>query len=242
MIELARCPSPYGAIRILERESDGARLYNQAGALQTLAYPDGTSLFGYAHAIEILVRDRQRILILGGAGGSLATMLARRGCIATVVDIDPQSEQLARSFFGLDPRVRWVTADAMQYINASAATFDAIVVDAFDAHGLARAFTQADGVETAARILAEDGRIVVNLAGFDGPLDFAWPLACTLAQKGWHATLFRATDGWEGNELLWASRAEHAVPLDIADLMDRPAETRTYLMSLKPFVAPDAPP
>ena len=242
MIELARHASPLGAIRILERPSDGARMYMQAGALQTLAYADGTSLFGYIHAIELLVRDAKRVLILGGAGGSLATMLARRGCVVTVVDVDPLAERLARTYFALDPRVTWVTADAFEYVEIAASTFDAVVVDAFDAHGLARAFTHADGIRKTTPLLAPRGRIVLNLAGFDGPVDYAWPLACALAGQGWHATLFRAIDGWEGNELLWVAR-DDAPQLDLADLMERPAETRTYLMSLKPFTAPDdAPP
>ena len=238
MIELARHASPHGAIRILERRSDGARMYNQAGALQTLAYADGTSLFGYVHAIELLVCDAKRILILGGAGGSLATMLARRGCVVTVVDIDPNAERLARTYFALDPRVTWVTGDAFQFVEDTTATFDAIVVDAFDAHGLARAFTHADGIQKSAPLLAPHGKLLVNLAGFDGPVDYGWPLACTLAAQGWRATLLRAVDGWEGNELLWVSRAGHAPALDLADLMERPAEARTYLLSLKPFAAP----
>ncbi len=243
MIELARHASPHGAIRILERPEDGARMYMQAGALQTLAYADGTSLFGYIHAIEILVRDAACVLILGGAGGSLATMLARRGCMVTVVDLDPNAERLARTFFALDARVRWVTADALAFVRAATAPFDAVVVDAFDAFGLARAFTHADGIAMTAPLLAPRGRIVLNLAGFDGPLDYAWPLACTLAASGWCATLFRATDGWEGNELLCVAREDHVAALDLRDVMERPAETRVYLQSLKPFAAPgDAPP
>jgi len=242
VIELARYASPYGAIRIQERTADGARMYTQAGALQTLAYADGTSLFGYVHAIELLVRDAKRVLVLGGAGGSLATMLTRRGCVVTVVDIDPNAERIARTYFGLDPRVTWVTTDAFQFVEATTSTFDAIVVDAFDAHGLARAFTHADGIHKTAPVLAPRGRIVLNLAGFDGPVDYAWPLACALATNGWRATLFRAVDGWEGNELLCVAREDSPTALDLTDLMERPAETRTYLMSLKPFAAPDETP
>lgn len=242
MIELARYASPFGAIRIVERASDGARFYYQAGGLQTLAYADGTSLFGYIHALEVLARDGRRVLILGGAGGSLATMLARRGCMVTVVDIDPLAERIARTFFGLDPRVTWITQDAIDFIAAGASGFDVLVVDAFDSRGLSRMFTHADGVASAASNLAPDGWILVNLAGFDGPVDYAWPLACALTTSGWRATLFRADEGPEGNELLWAARGAAPPTMDISDLKTRPAETHTYLMSLHPIVAPDGAP
>ena len=95
MIELDRREGLLGTIRILERRADGARLYCLGASIQTMAQPDGDSLFGYVHATKLLLREANDILLIGGGGGSLATMLARRGRRVTVVEADPVAESLA---------------------------------------------------------------------------------------------------------------------------------------------------
>lgn len=57
MIELDRREALLGTIRILERRVDGARLYCLGASVQTMAQPDGASLFAYAHATKLLLRE-----------------------------------------------------------------------------------------------------------------------------------------------------------------------------------------
>ena len=125
MKELARKRGRFGHIRILERKSDGARLYCIDSSVQTMIQPDGVSMFGYVHAAKLLLMPAHKILIIGGAGGSLATMLARTGRAVTVLDIDPAAEALARDYFGLDPSVRWVTGDLSSFYGTHDEVFDA---------------------------------------------------------------------------------------------------------------------
>lgn len=235
-VECARYASPHGAIRIRER-ADGAREYWQGGTLHTLAYAGGESLFGHIHAIAHLAAHAQRILLLGGAGASLATMCARRGASVTVIDIEPQAPSIARAFFGLPDTVTWITADA-NALPPALSRFDAIVLDAFDGSGRTRA---ADGVAPILALmdrLAPDGVLLANLAGPDGPSPGAWPLACALAATGLSAALLRAGDGHEGNEILHLSRRPAAIPLERVHPASAPDLARPYLRSLEAFPAP----
>ena len=49
------------------------------------------------------------ILIVGGAGGTLATMLWRLNKRVTIVDIDPLAFKIARRYFALPSGIRCVT-------------------------------------------------------------------------------------------------------------------------------------
>lgn len=235
--ELARIASGFGAIRILERAHDGAREYWQGQALHSLATSSGESLFGHIHAMAHLLRNARRILILGGAGGSLATLCARKGASVTVVEIEPQAHALARAYFNLDPRVRWITGDAGEFVATCATPFDGIALDAFDCRGGARLHDEAQKIAAIARKLTRHGVLTANLAGLDGPAPFAWELTCALVKLGVPASLLRALEGEEGNEILWLRRDAPAGDLDPIPLEGRPAETHAFLGSLRAFPA-----
>ncbi|MDP3739979.1 MAG: methyltransferase domain-containing protein [Hyphomonadaceae bacterium] len=236
MKELARREGPFGTVRIVERRQDGARLYCIDDGVQTLARPDGTSLFGYVHAIKLLVGDAPNVLMLGGGGGSLATMLARRNRDVTVVDIDPAAESLARRYFGLDPRVAWITGDGLAYLEACTRRFEAVVIDTCDAHGLVPTFMTQDNLLTAMKVLTPTGSLILNLAGDGNRPDVAWQLACAMVASGQSAALFRSDLGEEGNELLHVRSRGPTALIEIGDLYERPLEARLYLMSLRAFV------
>ncbi len=232
MEELARRRGRFGLIRVFERRSDSARLYCVDGGVQTMTDVNGVSLFGYVHALKLLLRDAQDILILGGAGGSLATMLARRGSKVTVVDIDPAALGLAQRYFELDPGVRWITNDALSYVRRTRDRFDTIVVDACDAHQTHPAFLAIEWIAQAMERLGPSGSLFINIAGDELEADYGWRLASNLAQAGWHCVLWRPEAGFEGNELLRVSANPVAATIDTSDIMTRPAEARTYLLSL----------
>jgi len=235
--ELARLASGFGAIRILERADDGAREYWQGQALHSLANPSGESLFGHIHAMAHLMRNARTVLVLGGAGGSLATLCARQGAAVTVVEIEPQAHALARTYFNLDPRVRWITGDAAAFMAGCSTPFDGIALDAFDCRGGARLHDEAEKILAIAEKLTRHGVLTANLAGLDGPAPFAWDLTCALAKLGAPASLLRALDGEEGNEILWLRRDAPPCAIEPIPLAGKPVETHAFLGSLRAFAA-----
>lgn len=239
MKQLAAYKGPFGKVRIVERLSDGARSFLTGSSLQTLIDANGTSLFGYVNALKLLLRDRKKVLMLGGAGGSLANMLARKGHKVTVVDIDPEAERVARQYFWLDARVTWITDDGLTYPQRCRDRFDAIVVDACTSEGTADGFVDASWLAGLMTRLRPDGVLMLNLA-FNLvargtlPTD-GFTLAERLAKLGFHSLLWRPEYGWEGNEILLVSQTPVTANLNMVDILDRPAEARSYLLSLKPY-------
>ena len=230
---LARREGLFGPIRILERKSDGARLYCVKGSVQTMVQADGVSVFGYVHAVKLLLKSARTILMIGGGGGSLATMLARQGADVTVLEVDPVAEELARTYFGLDERVHWLTTEPFSFLEACNAVYDAVVVDAFNADGVVAPFDDANVLISILRRACPNGSLVLNLVHEDGAPLWGGPLADRIATLGFNVTLYLADLGWEGNEVLHV-RAEG--PTDVLarpDVSQRPPEVRTYLMSLR---------
>lgn len=235
MRELECREGMFGTIRIVERSRDRARLYLVNDGMHSAIQQDGVSLFGYVHATKILIGDAQKILMLGGAGGSLASMLARRDRAVTVVDIDPLAHELAQRHFGLDPRVTWRTADAVTYVAQCDDRFDALVIDVCDHTGTIGAFCRRDALVTAMRVVRPDGCLVLNLASQDTASEMAWQLAAAMRRWGLHSTLYRPLFGSEANELLVLRRSPPTRPFALGEVEARPTATYLYLMSLRSF-------
>lgn len=238
---LARRNGMFGPIRVMERQTDRARLYCINGSVQTMVRPDGVSVFGYVHAAKLLLEPAHTILLVGGAGGSLATMLARKGKAVTVVDVDPAAEELARTYFALDDRVHWVTAEAIPFIEHYNGVFDAVAIDACDANGLVQPFDDADALMRILMRACPHGSLVINVVHEDGAPPRGRQLADALVQRGLPATVYSADDGWEGNEVLHVRAAGPTDTLITQDYPQRPPETRTYLMSLRAITPKHAP-
>jgi len=235
MKELARREGAFGTIRILEQTADKARIYMIGDTAQTKVDCHGVSVSGYVHAAELLLRSARTILMIGGGGGGLATMLAREGKTVTVVDIDPEAEDLARRYFWLAPSVRWVTGDAISFAKNGRQTFDAVVVDACDGLGIVKPF---DDPETLAWLLdraCPAGSLVVNLARNDNRPTHGRRTARQLARRGLSATLYWAREGEEGNEILHVRRTGPTKTLVAADLDRRSPEAQVFLTSLQAY-------
>ena len=135
MEQLEEIESDYGTISIFKSRSTGVVRYELGGCSQSLADSNGTSLASYIHAIfGLLSQSKARnILLIGGAGGTLATMLERARRKATIVDVNPVSFTLAKQYFGLPKTVVCHVADGKAFLRSDTNTYDAIVLDAF--HG-----------------------------------------------------------------------------------------------------------
>jgi spermidine synthase len=109
--------------------------------------------------------------MLGLGGGSLAKFCYRHlpNTHITVVEINRDVIALRDEFCipKDDARLRIVHADAVRYLRRRSARFDVILVDAFDADGVARSLGQSDFYSQAASHLHSNGMLVMNLAGQD---------------------------------------------------------------------------
>src|SRR3989442_624287 len=98
MILLEELDTEFGNIRITLSKHDGAYTYYQNGCFHSQANSDGISTCAYVHVMYKIIKQSgaQRVLMIGCAGGTLATMLHRLGCQVTVVDINPYAFTIAK--------------------------------------------------------------------------------------------------------------------------------------------------
>jgi len=122
-----------GPVVISRDPGTGAVLYQLDGWGQSAADHKGVALASYIHALYgLLVQARaRRVLMIGGAGGTLATLLVRDRASVTVVDTDPLAPDLARRHFAMPPGVDWRVGDGAAFLADGIGNFDAIVLDAF---------------------------------------------------------------------------------------------------------------
>ena len=228
---LERRVGRFGTIDILERPSDGARLYLQNEQLQSFARPGGVSLFSYVQAMRavLLHSGAQRIAVLGGGGGTLATMMAQRGARPVLVDINAEAFELAEKYFWLAPSVERVVADARRYLADGSELFDAIALDAFGADEIPAHLATVGFFSLARRRLLPQGVLVVNVPlgrREDGMLA---RLSTAVAACGLPVSVLDGPPQTCRNALIVGGVVpEFALPLG-----DEPAETRRELGCLR---------
>jgi spermidine synthase len=164
-------------------------------------------------------------------------MLARKGHEVTVVDIDPMARHVARRFFQLDSRIEWVTADGLTFLVGCRHQYDAIVLDACTSDGTVDGFAAANWIEMAMSKITPGGVLMLNLAyglSVNGmvPTD-GFGLSEKLSSRGFYSVLLRPEEGWEGNEILMVSYCPKPIRLRRSEIMRRPVEARSYLLSLR---------
>lgn len=135
MIRLDTVETEFGTITVYKKKLTGSITYEQGGCCQSEADRDGISLASYIHAIFSLLfqAKARKILMIGCAGGTLATMLAQAGRKVTIVDVNPASFILAKRYFSLPDSVDCQVADGKSFLYTDTRTYDAVVLDAF--HG-----------------------------------------------------------------------------------------------------------
>lgn len=135
MIKLDEIESEFGTITVFRKKSNGTVSYQQDGSCQSEADINGISLASYIHAIYDLTLqiNARKILMIGCAGGTLATMLVKAGRNVTIVDVNPASFALARKYFSLPKNVECHVGDGKSFLYSDTKYYDAIILDAF--HG-----------------------------------------------------------------------------------------------------------
>jgi spermidine synthase len=196
MIVVARRISEFGEIEIRRSRKDGSHAYVRGDWYHSHADRSGVSLAGYVHALYGLIgqADAGRVLVLGCAGGTLATMLARAGKRVTTVDVDPDSFDLARAYFGLAPDVECHVEDARRFLERTTASFDAIVVDSFFRNALPAHLCSTGFFRLARGRLTARGMILFNAVVAHDLDRIADRLAAGMAEAGF-ATRILDTSG-----------------------------------------------
>jgi spermidine synthase len=163
---LAQRKSRHGPpINIEEEVRTGAIAYWQDDYYQSRADCNGVSLLDYIHTLFGLLTQvhPKSVLMIGCAGGSLATMLTRIGVTVTAVDVNPQAFAIARRYFGLPETVECRVADGLDYLISTRKSFDAIVLDAFRGGRIDEDLVSPVFFARAARRLRAKGAVFVNV-------------------------------------------------------------------------------
>lgn len=161
---LARFAGPSGEIVVVENTRTGERLYEEGGVSQSSVLAGGEAGVEYIRLMAALLEGAGTALLLGCGGGALATMLQRRGSRVTVVDVNPMSFQLARTFFWMPNGIECVTADMRPYLRRQTRTWDAIGIDVGGPCFSYDAVLQPSTIARVRRRLRPGGRVAVNIS------------------------------------------------------------------------------
>ncbi len=191
-----RHPAKFGPVTVRARK-DGTRSYAQKGGNQSTVDANGVSLDIYIHALYglALQRPAPKILMIGCAGGALATMLARAGRDVTLVDIDPTAFKLAKRYFNLPREVGCHVADGLRFMQKTRAAFDAVIIDAFIGEAIPDHFTGATFFAAARKCVKRGGLILVNVCLHGRKDRLADEIARGFADRGWPVKLLDEPGG-----------------------------------------------
>ena len=147
----------------------GGISYWQAGDHQSVADRNGVSLAEYIHALFGLLLQAQprNVLMIGGAGGTLATMLTRRGIAVTLVDINPMAFDIARLYFQMPAGVDCHVGDGATFLRRNMGRYDAIVLDAFSEEEIPRHFRKTAFFRLVKKRLKRGGIFLINITVLD---------------------------------------------------------------------------
>lgn len=122
------------------------------------------------HLAAARAARRERALFVGCGGAVSAHQFASvyPGIRSDIVEHEPGVVALAREFFALDaiPDATVHIADGAEFIaRAAAATWDVVVIDAYDAVGFSAAFSERRFIVALSRALRPGGALALNVIG-----------------------------------------------------------------------------
>ncbi len=213
---LARFAGPRGEIRVLEEAATGARLYEEGGVTQSRVLPGGEAGVEYVRLMAELLTGNDHVLLLGCGGGALATMLHRRAAKVTVVEANPVSFHLARTFFWMPSGIACIVADMRELAAPPAGSVGGIGIDVGGPQ-----FSYEDVITPAAiarlRVaLGKGGRIAVNIS-LEAPDDpVPGRIADRLAAEGLEVWAFTEPPGSEELNVVLLAAAGREDPAGLA--------------------------
>lgn len=202
--------SRFGLIRLCYQKRKGTLTYEQKGGHQSSADRNGISLDAHIHALYGLALQNpgKRILLIGCAGGTLATMLAKAGRRVSVVDIDPVSFRVAKCHFGLPDRVNCHVSDGLKFLQRTRQRYDALIVDAFVGENIPSHMTGPAFFKAALRCLRKHGAVLVNVC-IDGKSDLTADRIAAQFKERDFTTRILDSPGSERNTIVLAGDVRH---------------------------------
>lgn len=121
-------------------------------------------------------QNTQQVLTIGLGGGSVPKYIWQYcpDIAQTVVEINPQVIQIARSHFYVpedDARLQILHTDGIAYMQDHLNICDVLMIDAFDSVGIPPDFCTQAFFDDCAEVLRYDGIFVINLWGSDKNFD-----------------------------------------------------------------------
>jgi spermidine synthase len=182
---IVELPSPYGAVRVVDRPGTGLRClsFPPSEVLQTCmrrAAPAELELRyarSMAAAVALPARTPRRVLLLGLGGGALPRFLhaALPGLRQDAVEINPVVVRVCREHFGLPPgdAVAVHVADARAWLEAAPGPWDVILLDAYAPDEVPEHLATREFFALVRQRLAPGGVAVANL--WERRLNAAYP-------------------------------------------------------------------
>jgi spermidine synthase len=157
------------------------------------------------HPAMLAASKPKRVLILGGGDGLALREALRYSQVeeATLVDIDPEMTNLARTFPAFaalnkhaydDPRVTVVNQDALIWLDRTDETFDVVIIDFPDPHSfsLGKLYTTRFYRLLHSR-LNQDGAVAIQSTSPLSTRKSYWCIARTLEASGFHVRPYQAS-------------------------------------------------
>ncbi len=182
---LAVTQSPYGEIRVLDR--DGLRYMLIDGAPHTICDPvTWASEYPYVDVLEIakeFKREPGRMLLVGLGGGSVAKSFAQSGWQVDAVEIDPVVVRDAVRWFGLKADEAAVhLADGRRFLEEQPpASYDLIIMDAFGSSSIPFHLVTREVFGLIRSRLKPQGMLEMNIEAVGWHHELVASLAVTLA-------------------------------------------------------------
>lgn len=152
------------SIRVIESLEDGARSYFDGPALYTEVDANGDNRLGYIAAMERQMTGASSLLLLGTAGGALATRFSRAGRAVTAIDNRATAFEIARDWFQMPADVECICADAIRFLHDNTRRWDAVAVDIFRGTDIPDAMFAPEVGADLARAVSPGGVVVWNVA------------------------------------------------------------------------------
>lgn len=169
---LARIPSFFGYLRVVETDAERMLTVNGIGQNYVSLVPGGESsryleFMGGVPRMLPAARPDPSGLLIGLGAGELVAKLGAAGVQLTVVEIDPRVEEAARRFFGLAlPRERIHVADGRVFLERDTAHYDYVFMDAFLGEDVPGHLYTREAFAAMRRRLAPGGVLAINYTTF----------------------------------------------------------------------------
>lgn len=189
------------SVRVIESKSDGSRRYFDGPALYSHVDAQGGNLLTYISAMERVLAGASTVLLLGTAGGALATQLSRAGVAVTAVDDWLTAFELARRWFHLPDDVECIHADALALLRETDRRWAAVAIDVFHGVEIPDDFLSTDVGQLLTRVVEPGGLIVWNVADSPGSWPARW-IVKALRLQGLQPSMVSVMDADVGNTLV----------------------------------------